>query len=283
MTLIKNLALVNESKLITASEVSRVSAALQKQATRDLAPIWDISATVDHFPTLEDVPLGYWPILVMDDIDQPGASGVHMDKDQQPFALVQQSTQWSLTASHEMLEMLVDPFGNRTIAAQSIKPGQGRVEYLVEVSDPSEDEQFGYSINGILVSDFYTPHYFDPLVAPGVRYSFTGAITKPLEVLEGGYISWHDPVSDHWFQATHFGAALEFRDLGIFTATIKSLREEMDKRTFRRVAEREKNPKASALLKAAAHSAGALTASGGKAASLRAQIKQLVADATSGL
>ena len=35
-------------------DLMRVSAALQKQASRDLAPIWEISATVDAFASLED-------------------------------------------------------------------------------------------------------------------------------------------------------------------------------------------------------------------------------------
>jgi hypothetical protein len=91
---------------------------------------------VDAFPTLEDVPIGYWPILVQEDINTPGAAGVHLDKDGQPFALVQMSNSWSLTASHEMLEMLADPFGNRLVPGQSPKSRQGRVEFLVEVCDP---------------------------------------------------------------------------------------------------------------------------------------------------
>ena len=37
---------------------------------------------------------------------------------------------WSLTASHECLEMLADPFGNRLIAGDSPKPDQGRVQIL---------------------------------------------------------------------------------------------------------------------------------------------------------
>ena len=89
------------------------------------------------------------------------------------------SDSWSLTALHEMLEMLADPFGNRLVPGQSPKPDQGRVEFLVEVCDPSEADEFGYTVNDILVSDFYTPHFFDPVKADGVRYSFTGAITEP--------------------------------------------------------------------------------------------------------
>src|SRR5262249_16165419 len=67
-----------------------------------------------------------------------------------------------------------------------------RVTYLVEVCDPSEAGENGYQVNGVLVSDFYTPNFFDPVAADGVRYSFTGAVEAPLTVLPGGYISWQD-------------------------------------------------------------------------------------------
>jgi hypothetical protein len=215
--LIRQLALVSESNQISKSDVMSVAAALQKQASRDLSPIWDTSATVDAFDKLEDVPLGYWPMIVRDDIDLAGAAGVHEDQDGQPFALITAGDldTWSLTASHEACEMLVDPFGNRVIAGDSPKDDQGRVMFLVEVCDPAEAADFAYSINGILVSDFYTPNYFDPVAAPGVRYSFTGAITEPRQVLRGGYLSWKDPVSDHWWQETWFdGDEPSFRDIG---------------------------------------------------------------------
>ena len=215
--LTRQVALVSESNNVTFSDLTRASAALQKQAIRDLAPIWEVQATVDAFAALDDVPLGYWPIIIRDDI-HVRAAGIHEDKDGQPFALVQADPGWSLTTSHENLEMLVDPFGQRLVAGQSPKEGQGRVEFLVEVCDPSEDASFGYTVNGITVSDFYTPNYFDPVDNAAVRYSFTGAIKQPRQVLRGGYLSWHDPASDHWHQEVFFGAAPEFRDLGPITA-----------------------------------------------------------------
>jgi hypothetical protein len=224
-------AIVSEVSEISTSELTKVSAALQKQALRDFGPAWETYAAVDAFVSLEDVPIGYWPITVEHDIDFPGAAGIHLDKDGQPFALVEYSETWSLTASHELLEMLADPFGNRLIAGQSLKPDQGRVEYLVEVCDPSESNVYGYSVNGVLVSDFYTPSFFDPVAAAGVRYSFTSAITKPREVLPGGYISWHDPVSNHWWQQTYFGAQPSFADLGVFEQQAMSLRAFVDART----------------------------------------------------
>ena len=225
-----NLALVSEVEGHDPSDVARVAAALSRQATRDFAPIWNMEgATVDTFPTLEDVPVGYWPMMVLADVQ--GAAGVHLDKDGQPFALIEMSDSWSLTASHETLEMLSDPWGNRLVPGRSIKPNQGRVEYLVEVCDPSEAAQFAYTVNDILVSDFYTPRFFDPTASAGTRYSFTGAIKKPRTVLRGGYISWHDPVSDHWWQQIWFGQQKQFRDLGVFDAKAESVRSWIDGQT----------------------------------------------------
>lgn len=226
-----NLGLVSEVDGHDPSDVARVAAALQRQATRDFGPMWGVPATVDSFPRLEDVPVGYWPMIVETDIDTPGAAGVHEDKDGQPFALIAMSDSWSLTASHEMLEMLADPFGKRVIPGKSPKRGQGRVEFLVEVCDPCEGDQFAYTVNDILVSDFYTPRFFDPRHVSGVRYSFNGAITRPREILPGGYLSWHDPVSNHWWQQVWFGSRKQYRDLGVFDAAAGSLRVWIDAQT----------------------------------------------------
>ena len=127
----KQLALVCLSKKLTPTDLSQTAAALQKQATRDLGPIWNIQATVDYFPDLKSIPLGYWPIIIAENIHQPGAAGFHTDEHHQPFSLVHLDNSWQLTCSHEMCEMLVDPYGNRTQSAGSKEPGQGKVNYWV--------------------------------------------------------------------------------------------------------------------------------------------------------
>lgn len=275
--LIMNLALVSEVEGHEPSDVAKVSAALQKQATRDFGPLWGVQATVDAFPRLEDVPVGYWSLIVKSDIDQPGAAGVHLDKDGQPFALITMSDSWSLTASHEMLEMLADPFGSRVIAGPSPKRGQGRVEFLVEVSDPSEAAEFGYTSNDILVSDFYTPHFFDPVVNPATRYSFTGAIKQPRAILRGGYISWHDPPSDHWWQQSWFGQSKQYRDLGVFkTSAGTSLRAWIDSQTDHPGIDAGLRKTDSKLRKAVAAGNKTRQAASSKAQTLRAQISALV-------
>ena len=203
-------ALVPEGTHIDASDMTRVASALSKQVQRDFRPIWDVYATVDAFLNLEDVPIDYWPIVVLKDVQ--GAQGFHQDAHGQPFAVVEFSDHlsWSIDASHECLEMLADPSGGRlrsgNLPEQAIRLGfePKRVRYLVEVCDPCESGHFAYSVNGILVSDFYTPQFFDPVQTPAGRYSFTGAIDAPRKVLDGGYLSWEDPVSRHLFQLRMF-------------------------------------------------------------------------------
>ena len=132
--------------------------------------------------------------------------------------------------------MLADPFGNRVVAGQSPKRGQGRVEFLVEVCDPSEADEFGYTVNGILVSDFYTPHFFDPVKAPRRALQLHGRDhRRRARSCKGGYISWHDPRrattggSRRWFG----GAKPEFRDLGVFDAQHRQVAALLDRRPDR--------------------------------------------------
>ncbi len=240
MALVQHVALVSESKRCKMSDLLRVSAALQKQASRDLAPIWEVSATVDAFDKLEHVPDGYWPMVIRDDIGY-SAAGIHIDQDGQPLALISSADSvdlWSLTASHEMCEMVVDPSGDRQLTSDSPKPGQGRVSFLVEVCDPLEAADFAYSVNGILVSDFITPNYFDPVRSSGVRYSYTGAVTAPRQVLRGGYLSWKNSVDGHWWQQTWFdGGEPSFRDIGVRDSKSGGIRGFIDRLTAERTAE----------------------------------------------
>lgn len=226
--LIKHIAIISQTKRVTLEETTRIAAALQKQVMRDFAPIWKLQATVAAFATLEQVPSDYWPIIIRDDIGVQ-AGGVHLSSQGQPFALVDADSNVSLTCSHECLEMLADPYGNRFVAGSSLKLGQGRVNYLVEVCDPSE--HYSYAVNGLEVSDFYTPDFFAPAVSPGVRYSYMGVIPAPRTVLSKGYISWMIPSTGEWWQLTYFGAAPEFRSLGVLKRNGKSWRELIDAAT----------------------------------------------------
>lgn len=196
------IALVSETQQIHTAELAAVAAAMQKQVTRDFGPIWGVEASVAAYGRLEDVPLDYWPVIIRDDLDRPEAAGYHEDELGQPCALVRLTDDWSVTASHEMLEMLVDPWGRHLVASQSPQDPHTRVRFLVEVCDPCSNES--YKVNDIGVSDFYTPQFFDPVAIHSVRYSFTGAITAPREVLKGGYLTWHDLAARKWWHRSWF-------------------------------------------------------------------------------
>jgi hypothetical protein len=62
---------------------------------------------------------------------------------------------WTVTASHELLEMLADPDINLTAFVEST--ASSGVLYAYEVCDACEADEFGYKINGTLVSDFVFP------------------------------------------------------------------------------------------------------------------------------
>jgi hypothetical protein len=225
-----HIALVSQTPAAPAESVMGVAAAVQRQVVRDFAPIWGVGATVEPFARLEQVPTGYWPIVIRDDLKDPGVVGLHLDDHGQPLALVQASNVLSLTVSHEALEMLADPYGNRLIPGGSLKQGQGVVEYLVEVADPVASIASAYSVNGVLVSDFVTPEYFThPVPVAGAAYSFRGTVQRPRDVVDGGYVTWREPLTAHWWQAQLVATGqLQFSDLGVIQGAELGLRRLVD-------------------------------------------------------
>jgi hypothetical protein len=220
--LMHHVALVSIVPDISLAEVAIVAAAIQKQVARDLAPTWDVTATVAAYARVEDVPAGDWLVTVGADAGR--ATGVHLDRDGLPYALVEPGEHWSLVASHECLEMLVNPFGDRFMKGPSLREGHGPVDYLLEICDPSQAAEHAYTIDGVLVSDFYTPAFFAG-PTPAARYSHTDAIEAPLRILPGGYLTWHDPATDHWWLDTFLRDPKESpRDLGVVERTRSSAR-----------------------------------------------------------
>jgi hypothetical protein len=204
------IALISKTPRLTFAELSKVAAALTTQVARDVAPIWNVSAAVEALD--KNVPPGYWPIFVLPKL-KPGEGGFHKTRHQQPYAEVEYGDAWSLSASHELIEMLIDPSASHLVAGPEleisgnaiVENSRKRVEYLLEACDPSEDQKYAYLIDDVIVSDFFTPRYHDPVKSAGAKFSFTGAITRPREVLPGGYISWFDPAAEKIWQIQYFG------------------------------------------------------------------------------
>jgi hypothetical protein len=257
MTVIQ-VGLVDKTRELDPKLVQAAAAALSIQVTRDVQQFWNVTATVQYLPDPTRIPVGVWPVFLVAKLP-PGEGGVHLDKNNQPYSLViasPDSADWTIDASHETIEMLVDPSGNRLqssraieIAGDTVQDVPGEFEYLVEACDPCEGNQYAYSIQGIAVSDFITPHFYDSVTASGTRYSFGGNIQRPRQVLPGGYISFENPQVGQWQQILLLSAKPELRDLGPIQAN--SLRVAIDGKTHKRVRDSRKgNEKLSAFCKA---------------------------------
>jgi hypothetical protein len=196
------IVIVDHTKSIDPALLHNAAAAIDIQVTQQLAKTWDgINASVSASQSLSAIQGDAWPVFLVKSLP-PGEGGYHQDKNNQPYAKIIASAEdpsWTIDASHEICEMLVDPYGSRMNSSQAIRiEGDGVVDapgtfkYLVEACDPCESNRFAYEIQGIAVSDFITPNYYDPTSTPGTLYSFRGNITRPRELLKGGYISFID-------------------------------------------------------------------------------------------
>ena len=200
--LMRKVGLVDMTGKVDPHVMAAAAASLNIQVTRDLPQFWPITATVSYLPDPHHIPQGVWPVQIVDHLP-PGEGGFHQTRHGQPYAkivLTPGSNEWTVDASHEILEMLVDPSGNRLqtsvaiiIIGGNVQDTTGSYEYLVEACDPCEADPFTYVIDGTSVSDFITPHFYDGAATPGTRYSFTGAIQHPRQILKGGYISFVNP------------------------------------------------------------------------------------------
>jgi hypothetical protein len=203
------IAYVRETNLLSDDLVASYVLAQQTQVTRDLAAVWQIDATCVFVPFGAGIPPDAWVVHLRDHSPTPGALGFHDDKGN-PVAYVfvaddlHDGMNWTVTSSHETLEMLVDPTinltRNRTLNGTTW-------EYAVEVCDASEDDQFGYWITGKdgrahLMSSFVTPDWFDEKGKAPFAFPIRVPIVAPWQLLQGGYIGRKEiaPQSLDWTQ-----------------------------------------------------------------------------------
>jgi len=64
--------------------VEATAAAINIQVIRDLAPIWNVQATVRHLSNPKSIPPGVWPVFLVAQLPA-GEGGVHKDNKKQPF------------------------------------------------------------------------------------------------------------------------------------------------------------------------------------------------------
>jgi hypothetical protein len=168
-----------------------------------------VHALVQAIDRNRSIPRGAWPMRIRD--QSQAGPGVHLDNDGTPYAEIQAGTDWTMTANLEMLEMLVDPPGKKLMSDKDIDPASDghQVQEFVEVGDPVEF--FSYQINGVSLSDFTTPEYYDLNASAGTSYDFLNQLEFALEVPAGCYISSLDPQHGRWHQKQPDGTFITAR------------------------------------------------------------------------
>jgi hypothetical protein len=191
-------ALINQTDgdAVPPDELEKYRLALQHQVDNDFAPVWKVRADISAPNAGARVPRGTSRLNIVNSLT--GRAGVHTNDQGHPSAEVVNDDQLSITLSHELLEMLVDPSGTRFIRAPDLDPysDSQQVHYLVEVCDPCA--VYSYEIDGVEVSDFVLPSFYDPYATGKVDHA--GLMDRPLWVPLGGYISWLDPVDYRWHE-----------------------------------------------------------------------------------
>lgn len=192
-------------------DVKDIAEALQIQLTRDFCPIWNVSPTQINFVP-KDAPenTGVWELVVLDNSDQAGALGYHdLTSNGDPLGKIfaaddlKFGSSVSVTMSHELMEMIGDP--NINLVAEVDDASGNSTWYAYETADACEDDSFGYDVTiasgkKIHVSDFVTPHWFQPDPPSGAIFDFMKHITAPLQILQNGYIGIND--GSGWSQKT---------------------------------------------------------------------------------
>lgn len=205
------IAVINESDAISDAEIQNMLPAFTQQWNTDLKTVWGVDEAAFAFVPRGQAPAaGTWWTVFLNDSDQAGALAYHdLTNEGLPISKVFVKTlqadhaSISVGATHELCEMAVDPWLN-----SAYQDMQG-IFWAGEVCDPVEDEQYGYEINGVLVTDFVTPNWFGHQHTQAV-IDLKGHCHTPFEVLTGGYAQKFDPQSG-WVQVTGSLARLNHR------------------------------------------------------------------------
>jgi len=209
------ISVINHSNgQVSDAELQQVIRAINRQITQDFQPYWSIGATLrlegrsvnrpnaaSNADTRGDAVIYLW-----DESDVDGAIGYHAANNAGiPFGFVFTSIareigeEWSVTLSHEALELIGDPETNLLVMGPH--PTEDRdVFHWFEMCDAVQDES--YEIDGVAVSNFLLPLYFTgtrDFDEVGARNDFLGTqgadgeTVRSFGINRGGYIGFYDP------------------------------------------------------------------------------------------
>lgn len=181
-----SIACINKATVDLGVPFDKLTATLQKCFDEHFLPIWGYPVTLYNTNTAKP---SDWQLVYFDNADTAGALGYHdLTQNGQPISKIFVKTTLadnqlvSVTACHELFEMVIDPIANLWAATKD-----DSIEYAYEMSDPVEEDTF--LVDGIQMSNFVHPSWFEPFKHPvGTKYDHLGLLTKPFSMTKGGYM-----------------------------------------------------------------------------------------------
>jgi len=197
------ISIINFSSKLKDFDVQEAIRAVNRQIAEDFMPVWGNGRTLilhaaafdpSDLSTLTEEPVrGAGVIYLVDEATLPGALGYHdLNAQDLPvgFVFVLYPDDWTVTLSHEVLELIIDPTVNLFAPGPDPRDPQKIVLHSYEVCDAVE--RTGYQIDEIDVSNFLTPSYFTIGEAPGTRNDFLGVGVESFSVTKGSHIAFID-------------------------------------------------------------------------------------------
>lgn len=206
------ISIVNRSKRIKDSELQNVIRAINQQIAYDFQPYWSFGATlrleglIGRRPNKTALPelRGDAVIYLWDSTDVEDALGYHANNARGiPYGFVfteladNLGEAWTVTLSHEVLELLGDAQGNLLVQGPHPDHPELEVFHWFEMCDAVQSQT--YKIDGVEVANFLLPLYFTTEEQEGGRNDFLGTLDKkggPLAsfgIADGGYIGFYNP------------------------------------------------------------------------------------------
>ena len=203
---------------LSDAEVQTAIRAINRQIAEDFAPHWGMTATLKleghaGLPMTSDrqdmqraVDMrGDGVIYLWHPIDTRSGLGYHARNFLGiPYGFIYPAIAeelretWTVSLSHEALEMIIDPNVNLLVMGPHPADRSHTVVFWYEACDAVQGQD--YDIEGIPVSNFVLPHYFTTSEEPGGRNDFLnvapgGVPLKSFGVSPGGYSGFFDPLS----------------------------------------------------------------------------------------
>lgn len=232
------ISIVNGTDL-PKEEIQRTLRAVNRQLAEDFKKYWhrDVQLRLEGWTGEQpdpSIPLemrGDAVIYLWDEPDVAGALGYHERSGVGvPYGFVFRALSeslgqdWSVSLSHEALELAMDPEANLLARGPHPDPQEHgrRVYHWYELCDAVQNES--YEIDGVKVSDFLLPLYFTEPDELQNHNDFLGTSVPSFGVAPGGYVGFFDPVTQRDATYTRPDDALAARRLAAKQALKKVTR-----------------------------------------------------------